>query len=169
MNKDNREDLYYSNDSLVIMEKDRYYSPDEIRRSLYLYNGTWSPFSSDDFAFDNSFFEVLYRFSDKLRYAYASLHNDEYVTKVFKEIVPEVEKIELPSKRFTEEPTLEHWMKDYNFTLKEFLTNAKYIVCPDYFSSRTFTQLNDLGLVNWENIAYHSNFAYEPDEEETDK
>lgn len=158
-------DQFCSSDSLVILKEDKILTEQEIMSYLYLHNGFWRPLLDDDFIFDGSEFRVLKSFDSKLSYAYASLHNDDFVTSVLKELVSELQGVELPNVRYTIEPTLKNWMREYNFTLKEFLINEKYVVCCDRFNGVTFEKLNELGLVNWDVIEKQSNYVISEDED----
>ena len=141
-------------DSLVILKNnDKVETHDDMLHSLYLdENGVWSPYNCDSFVFNADDFSVLDSFSAKLRYAFASLHEDTMVLNTLKEIIPEVMDVELPNKRFTKAPNLQNWMKDYGFTLKEFLTEKKYVVCADFYYANVLTKLSRLGLLQWDNF-----------------
>lgn len=113
---------------------------------------------STDFEFEGSKCQVCWEIFSKLRYAAAGLYDDALLLKTAQEIFGAdlVKTIEVPSIRYTTKYYLKNWMEKYNFTLKEFLTNRKYIVISDRMVGwgNKFGELNDLGLIDWDKIEY---------------
>ena len=69
---------------------------------------------------------------------------------IVKNIIPGIEKIELPPRRYAYGFNFKVWQEEYGFTIEEFLTNKKYIVISD--SRRAVENIIDLGLFDWDNI-----------------
>lgn len=117
---------------------------------------------SGDLNFDNSNFKVINSISDKINYAFACMHNDEYVESVIKEIFPHIKNVKMCSSSYCNGNYLRIWMEKYNFTLKDFILNDKYIVlnCTGYFC-KEFESLANNALINWDELEYCSEYEWE--------
>ena len=133
-----------SSHSLVIMTdniikekgEDLYLTHDEMLESLYkVSRGIYKPWN-DNWYFGRSPFRPLNTFEKKLQYAYANCGDDKdkikEVTDTLKELVPE----------------LFSWLEKYNISLKEFLTNKKYVVIQDGDEYCIWKDLIDCGLID---------------------
>lgn len=116
---------------------------------------------SDDLNFDNSNFKVISSIPDKINYAFACMHNDEYVESVIKEIFPHIKEVQMCSGSYCNGNYLRIWMEKYNFTLKDFILNDKYVVlnCTGYFCNE-FESLIDNALINWDELEYCSEYEW---------
>lgn len=86
-------------------------------------------------------FKILDSFFDKFKYAFATLvsykEGDEYFNlknqflDILKEINPDVTEFIHPDSYGVDDAVLISWMKTYNFDLREFLFNKKYVVIVD--------------------------------------
>lgn len=139
-------------DYLFIMKKDDIESIDEIKRDLYIWddkddiNLSWS----DNCYFSNESVVIANNFRSKLCYLFASCHEDTMLINIVKKLVPGIEEIRLPARRYAYGFNFKVWQEKYGFTIEEFLTNKKYIVISD--SRRAVENIIDLGLFDWDNI-----------------
>lgn len=163
--------------SLVIKKNGDYYRPEELIRHLWLYNGVWNIRNEEDISFGRAPFDCLSTFEAKVRYAIASLCGyREDASEVFKEIeelvcdiLPECTHIDLPThwyydfeddskdeKRISyghvDEDILTPFLKNNNVTLREFLTNSKYVVIVDGDEYCIWHGMKESGLVNLNEI-----------------
>lgn len=141
-----------SKDYLFILKKDNIESIDEIKRDLWInkdntINLDWC----DTCCFDNKKVKICANFQDKLCYLFASLHEDTMLINIVKKIIPDVSDIILPPKRYAYGFNFKAWMKKYDFTITEFLTNKKYVVVSDNIR-REIENIVYLGLFDWDNI-----------------
>lgn len=91
-----------SQHSLVVMKNGDHYTSDEILRDIWLHDGVWNIYESR-LEFGRSPYRALWTFSEKWRYACASLVK-EYNDEVYKSLealafkyVPGLKKIKLPT------------------------------------------------------------------------
>ena len=144
-------DINY-NDYLFIMKRDDIESIDEIKQDLYMWDdGDYIDFSwSDDCNFNNEDVIIANNFRSKLCYLFASCHEDTMLISIVKNIIPGIERIELPTRRYAYGFNFKIWQEKYGFTIEEFLTNKKYIIISD--GRRAVENIIDLGLFDWDNI-----------------
>lgn len=139
-------------DNLFIMKKDDVESIDDIKRDLCIWddkdyiNLSWS----DDCYFGNEVVVVAKDFRSKLCYLFASCHEDTMLVNIVKKIVPGIEEIKLPARRYAYGFNFKVWQEKYGFTIEEFLTNKKYVVISD--SRGAVDNIMYLGLFDWDNI-----------------
>ena len=164
-----------SEDILVILKKNCYEDTKKfVEKHEYLfadynfleekYNKTGILFLGDvfdtDLMFEGSNCRICWEILSKLKYAAAGLYDDSLLLKTTQEIFGEdlVKELEIPSIRFTTKYYLKEWMEKYNFTIKDFLTNRKYVVISDRITEwgGQFGKLVDLGLINWDEIEHCS-------------
>jgi len=107
----------------------------------------------DNLSYNGNSFEIIASPIDKIKYAFASLHNDDIVEAAVKKVFPEINNIKIPAKRYTRKYYLKYWMTKYNFLLQDFISNDKYVVlsCTGMVA-REFDALVDNGLINWDII-----------------
>lgn len=156
--------------SLVVKKEDGYYADNELRRHLWLDDdGTWDMWHEDDLTFGRYPFKCLCTFESKVRYAIAALcgyrsdaeETFKEIEALVKEIIPECTRIKLPkvswdwddenaeiSYGFVDEDILSLFLKKENISLKEFLTNKKYVVIVDGDEYCIWLDLKNSGLVN---------------------
>lgn len=140
------------NDYLFIMKKDDIESIDEIKQDLYMWDDrnyidlSWS----DDCYFRNEDVIIANDFRRKLCYLFASCHEDTMLINIVKKLIPDIEEVKLPARRYAYGFNFKVWQEKYGFTIEEFLTNRKYIVISD--SRRAVENIIDLGLFDWDNI-----------------
>ena len=114
---------------------------------------------SDECSFSGEEIELVHTPFRRLQYALACLHNDDAILKVINEEFPEITDMCTSSIRYTTKPYLQYWMDKYNFTLKDFIFNNKYIVVSDNSWSHQLIKMVDLGLLDWDNIEVYSEDA----------
>ena len=149
-----------SSHSLVIMTdsiikengEDLYFTHDEMLESLHrVLRGVYKPWN-DNWYFGRSPFRVLDDFEWKLQYAYANCGDNEdkikEVTDTLKELVPEVKKVSIPESCGVDDWELFSWLEKYNVSLKEFLTNKKYVVIQDGDEYWIWKDLINCGLID---------------------
>lgn len=151
------------------MKKERPQNPEQLFEQLrYLYDKNLKvldlDWSNDDALFIHADFQLLKTFREKLYYTYASLYDDPQIEGLLKKILPvDIKEITVPTARSHSGDNLKCWMRQYNFSLEEFLTNEKYIVICDQYAA--FRHIVDLNLINWDNVAESSMLSDEEDEE----
>ena len=159
--------------SLVIKKNGNTCSDDELRKHLYLNrDNMWEIWDDDDISFGRAPFQCLATFESKVRYAIASLcgwrDNREEVfqeiEELVMEIIPECCGINLPKMHYSwenedhlcyghvDEDILSGFLRDENISLKEFLTNKKYVVIVDGDEYCIWDSLKKSGLVDADEI-----------------
>lgn len=158
--------------SLVVKKTSEYYDESELRYGIWLDNGVWDIWNGDSLDFGRYPFKCLITFESKVKYAIASLCSHENsanaekafksIAKVVYEMIPECTSIELPKDRYSkkeatyygyvDETILIGFLKDEGITLKEFLTNKKYVVIVDGDEYCTWSKIKKSGLVNRDEI-----------------
>ena len=153
--------------SLVIKKNSEYYTYEEMVDSLWLHKGVWEIWKDDRIIFGRSPFNCLNTFESKVRYAIASLcgwrnnavEKFQEIEQLVTEIVPECFEIKLPKAWYAEdddrlsygsvdEDILTPFLENTGITLKEFLTNKKYVVIVDGDEYCIWDSIKDAGLVN---------------------
>lgn len=158
--------------SLVVKKNSEYYTYEEINDCMWLHNGVWEIWNDDNITFGRSPFECLNTFEAKVRYAIASLcgwyRNAEEkfneIEQLVTEIVPECIEIKLPTAWYygednervsyggVDEDVLTPFLEKTGITLKEFLTNKKYVVIVDGDEYCIWDSMKKSGLVNVDEI-----------------
>lgn len=149
-----------STHSLVLLKKEKpeYYTHDEMYEELkwrIKEDGAYKPW--DELYFGRSPFQILRTFKEKLHYAYANTHGDEdkmeEVTSVLRELVPEVTYF-VPYDEYigVDDTTVPYWLKELGISLKEFLTNKKYVVICDGDEYCVWEEMKRSGLINSDSI-----------------
>ena len=174
-----------SSHSLVITTDDEHYNREEINKDFYMTNGIVRLWDSS-LEFYRSPFDMLVTFRDKLRYAIASSNGnlvnqcrelcqkyvDGFVDFKFDKIDyvwdSEVEDYvetddPIPNYGGTDDYQIEGWLKHYNISLEEFLTNKRYIVVVDGDEYCVWSNIKNSGLVDVKKIIHDS---YEESETE---
>ena len=115
--------------------EDIYFTHDEMLDSLNLTKDGKFISYEKDWYFGRAPFRPIDTFALRFMYAYASFAYDDEsraeLISLLKELVPECTSIAEPEWSGTDEPFLQSFMEKYNITLREFLTNKKYIVIQD--------------------------------------
>ena len=164
--------------SLVIRKSDEHYTDEELHEHLWLYDGVWKIYDDDRLTFGRYPFNCLCTFESKVRYAIASLcgyrrdaaEKFEEIKNLVLEIIPDCCDIELPkifiykyddedddegeideeriSYGSVDEDILTPFLENENISLKEFLTNKKYVVIVDGDEYCIWRSLKESGLVD---------------------
>lgn len=173
-----------SSHSLVITTDNEHYTREEINDEFYLTKEGKVRLWESSLEFYRSPFDILATFKDKLRYAIASSNGNlvdecrkicreyidgftdfEFDTKDYvwdSEVKDYVEADEpVPNYGGTDDYEIEGWLKKYNVSLEEFLTNKRYIVVVDGDEYNTWLHIKDSGLVNTTKIIHDSRVEYE--------
>ena len=173
-----------SSHSLVITTDNEHYTREEINKNFYMIDGIVRLWESS-LEFYRSPFDMLVTFKDKLRYAIASSNGNlvdecreickkyvdgftdfEFDTKDYvwdSEVKDYVETDDpIPNYGGTDDYQIEGWLKHYNISLEEFLTNKRYIVVVDGDEYCVWSIKNS-GLVDVKKIVHDS---YEESEAE---
>ena len=171
-----------SSHSLVITTDNEHYTREEINKNFYMTDGIVRLWESS-LEFYRSPFDMLVTFKDKLRYAIASSNGNlvdecreickkyvdgftdfEFDTKDYvwdSEVKDYVETDEpIPNYGGTDDYQIEGWLKSYNVSLEEFLTNKRYIVVVDGDEYNCWLHIKDSGLVDTSKII-HDSYAEE--------
>ena len=174
-----------SSHSLVITTDNEHYTREEINKDFYMTDGIVRLWESS-LEFYRSPFDMLVTFRDKLRYAIASSNGnlvnqcrelcqkyvDGFVDFKFDKIDyvwdSEVEDYvetddPIPNYGGTDDYQIEGWLKHYNISLEEFLTNKRYIVVVDGDEYCVWSNIKNSGLVDVKKIIHDS---YEESETE---
>lgn len=174
-----------SSHSLVITTDNEHYTREEINKNFYVTDGIVRLWDSS-LEFYRSPFDMLVTFRDKLRYAIASSNGnlvnqcrelcqkyvDGFVDFKFDKIDyvwdSEVEDYvetddPIPNYGGTDDYQIEGWLKHYNISLEEFLTNKRYIVVVDGDEYCVWSNIKNSGLVDVKKIIHDS---YEESETE---
>lgn len=174
-----------SSHSLVITTDDEHYNREEINKDFYMTDGIVRLWDSS-LEFYRSPFDMLVTFRDKLRYAIASSNGnlvnqcrelcqkyvDGFVDFKFDKInyvwdseVEDYVKTDDPIPNYggTDDYQIEGWLKHYNISLEEFLTNKRYIVVVDGDEYCVWSNIKNSGLVDVKKIVHDS---YEESETE---
>ena len=174
-----------SSHSLVITTDNEHYTREEINKDFYMTDGIVRLWESS-LEFYRSPFDMLVTFKDKLRYAIASSNGnlvnqcrelcqkyvDGFIDFKFdkidyvwdSEVKDYVETDEpIPNYGGTDDYQIEGWLKYYNVSLEEFLTNKRYIVVVDGDEYNCWLHIKDSGLVDTSKII-HDSYAEEQEE-----
>ena len=174
-----------SSHSLVITTDNEYYTREEINKNFYMTDGIVRLWESS-LEFYRSPFDMLVTFKDKLRYAIASSNGNlvdqcrelcckyvdgftdfEFDTKDYvwdsevKDYV--VTDKHIPNYGGTDDYQIEGWLKKYNVSLEEFLTNKRYIVVVDGDEYAIYDHIKKSGLFDTSKII-HDSYAEEEEE-----
>lgn len=168
-----------SSHSLVITTDNEYYTREEINKNFYITKEGKVRLWESSLEFYRSPFDMLVTFKDKLRYAIASSNGNlvddcreickkyvdgftdfEFDTKDYvwdSEVKDYVETDEpIPNYGGTDDYQIEGWLKSYNVSLEEFLTNKRYIVVVDGDEYNCWFHIKDSGLVDTSKIIHDS-------------
>lgn len=146
-----------------------YYTHEEMLYEMYdIHDGVYQPWSS--LYFGRAPFRVLTTFEDKVRYAYANLAQ-EMVDEVIRELLPEFTRSDFKCHNCdigTDDRMLESWLKEAGITLKEFLTNRKYIIICDgdeygYWEALITAKLINTDVIERELTTYLGEYQDEAD------
>nr|DAE13424.1 MAG TPA: hypothetical protein [Siphoviridae sp. ctLqe90] len=174
-----------SSHSLVITTDNEHYTREEINKNFYMTDGIVRLWESS-LEFYRSPFDMLATFKGKLRYAIASSNGNlvdqcrelcykyvdgfvdfEFDTKDYvwdSEVNDYVEAEEpIPNYGGTDDYQIEGWLKKYNVSLEEFLTNKRYIVVVDGDEYAIYDHIKKSGLFDTSKIV-HDSYAEEEEE-----
>lgn len=168
-----------SSHSLIITDFDGKYTPEEMMRGIYLWNGNKDRMYESNLEFYRSPFSLLATFESKSRYAIASSDGrlaDE-VEKIWHKYIPnfngfkfdmKTEEYDYDKKEWvdldepkpiyggTDDYEIEGWLKSYNVSLEDFLTMRRYMVVCDGDEYREWYHILDSGLVDKSHIIHDS-------------
>lgn len=175
-----------SSHSLVITTDNEHYTREEINKNFYITKEGKVRLWESSLEFYRSPFDMLVTFKDKLRYAIASSNGNlvddcreickkyvdgftdfEFDTKDYvwdSEVKDYVEaKSPVPNYGGTDDYEIEGWLKKYNVSLEEFLTNKRYIVVVDGDEYAIYDHIKKSGLFDTSKII-HDSYAEEEEE-----
>lgn len=175
-----------SSHSLVITTDNEHYTREEINKNFYVTKKGIVRLWESSLEFYRSPFDMLVTFKDKLRYAIASSNGNlvddcreickkyvdgftdfEFDTKDYvwdSEVKDYVETDEpIPNYGGTDDYQIEGWLKYYNVSLEEFLTNKRYIVVVDGDEYAIYDHIKKSGLFDTSKII-HDSYAEEEEE-----
>lgn len=156
--------------SLVIKKNGGYYTNEEIAEDLWLDDGVWDIWREEKIEFGRYPFKCLATFESKVRYAIASLcgyrsdceERFKEIENIVTEVVWECNGIKLPERRwsdsgelsygYVDEDILTPFLNDEGISLREFLTNKKYVVIVDGDEYCIWDSMKNAGLVNMDEI-----------------
>jgi hypothetical protein len=168
-----------SSHSLIITDFDGKYTPKEMMKNIYLWNGNKDRMYESNLEFYRSPFSLLATFESKSRYAIASSDGrlaDE-VEKIWHKYIPnfngfkfdmKTEEYDYDKKEWvdldepkpiyggTDDYQIEGWLKSYNVSLEDFLTMRRYMVVCDGDETREWYHILDSGLVDKSHIIHDS-------------
>lgn len=168
-----------SSHSLIITDFDGKYTPEEMMKGIYLWNGNKDRMYESNLEFYRSPFSLLATFESKSRYAIASSDGrlaDE-VEKIWHKYIPnfngfkfdmKTEEYDYDKKEWvdldepkpiyggTDDYEIESWLKSYNVSLEDFLTMRRYMVVCDGDEYREWYHILDSGLVDKSHIIHDS-------------
>lgn len=168
-----------SSHSLIITDFDGKYTPKEMMKNIYLWNGNKDRMYESNLEFYRSPFSLLATFESKSRYAIASSDGrlaDE-VEKIWHKYIPnfngfkfdmKTEEYDYDKKEWvdldepkpiyggTDDYQIEGWLKSYNVSLEDFLTMRRYMVICDGDETREWYHILDSGLVDKSHIIHDS-------------
>ena len=147
-----------SSHSLVILtdniiketEDDMYFTHADMLQSLHgLKNGTYRSYERNWY-FGRCPFRALDTFEQKFQYAYANASDSEKseLVHMLHELVPEVKTFVPPESSGTDDYPLSGWLNSNGVTMKEFLTNKKYVIIQDGDEYRIWEDLIRSGLID---------------------
>ena len=175
-----------SSHSLVITTDNEHYTREEINKNFYVTKKGIVRLWESSLEFYRSPFDMLVTFKDKLRYVIASSNGNlvdecreickkyvdgftdfEFDTKDYvwdSEVKDYVETNEpIPNYGGTDDYQIEGWLKSYNVSLEEFLTNKRYIVVVDGDEYAIYDHIKKSGLFDTSKII-HDSYAEEQEE-----
>lgn len=162
-----------SSHSLVIKKQSEYYSEQELLTGMWFHdNNTIEIWDEDDLHFGRTPFRVLETFYGKMRYAIASMCAYaaepqtvfEEISELVFDIIPGCTDIILPTVYYwhdreektyyghVDENILTPFLEKNNISLREFLTNKRYVVIVDGDEYCIWDDLKNSGLVNQNEI-----------------
>lgn len=168
-----------SSHSLVITTDNEHYTREEINKNFYMTTDGIVRLWESSLEFYRSPFDMLVTFKDKLRYAIASSAGNlvdqcrelcckyvngftdfEFDTKDYvwdSEVKDYVETDDpIPNYGGTDDYEIEGWLKKYNVSLEEFLTNKRYIVVVDGDEYAIYDHIKKSGLFDTSKIIHDS-------------
>ena len=168
-----------SSHSLIITDFDGKYTPEEMMKGIYLWDGNKDRMYESNLEFYRSPFSLLATFESKSRYAIASSDGrlaDE-VEKIWHKYIPnfngfkfdmKTEEYDYDKKEWvdldepkpvyggTDDYEIEGWLKSYDVSLEDFLTMRRYMVVCDGDEYREWYHILDSGLVDKSHIIHDS-------------
>lgn len=149
-----------SSHSLVILtddiiketDTDQYFTHEEMLNSLHglRKDGTYKSFVHDWY-FGRCPFRALDTFEQKFQYAYANEDKDlekSDLVQMLQNLIPEVKTFVAPEDAGTDAYPLHGWLDSHGITMKEFLTNKKYVIIQDGDEYRIWEDLIRSGLID---------------------
>lgn len=138
-----------------VKNTDIYYTHEEMLEELRLNKqGNYKAYGEWDFG--RAPFRPLFTFEDKFRYAWASFqYQPEKQTKlieIVQDLVPEFKGFVPPTYCALDNDMLDYWLDSNGVTLKEFLTNKKYVVIQDGDEYNIWRDMIRVGLIDTKHI-----------------
>lgn len=159
-----------SSHSLVITTANEYYTKEEMMSNIYLRNDGTIRIWASDLEFYRSPFDMLTTFYDKARYAIAASNGslvediqaifckyiDGFTNFVFdqryKNYHDDEDEETVNNYGGTDDYLIEGWLKKYNVSLEEFLTNKRYVVICDGDEYCIWDHIKESGLIKTDMI-----------------
>ena len=160
-----------SSHSLVITTDNEHYTKEEMMSNIYMHKDGTIHIWSEDLEFYRSPFDILTTFYGKARYAIAASNGnlvadvqaifckyiDGFTNFVFDQIYKSYDDDEMVTDYGgTDDYLIEGWLKKYNISLEEFLTNKRYVVICDGDEYFVWNQLKNSGVIDTDAILYET-------------
>lgn len=151
-----------STHSLVITTDDKHYTKEEMMSNIYMHKDGTIHVWLGDLQFYRSPFDILTTFYGKARYAIAASNGnlvadvqdifrkyiDGFTNFVFGQTHKSYGDDEMVNDYGgTDDYLIEGWLKEYNVSLEEFLTNKRYVVICDGDEYCVWDHLKESGLI----------------------
>lgn len=143
-------------------KKDMFYSDTEIAKDMkWFYEfGSWE--------FGRYPFRVLKDFWEKFAYAYANGYTESELNAIVEELSPSCNKVKYRNTNI-DDRNLDAWLRKLGITIKEFLSNKKYVVICDGDEYCVWNDLRESGVIDSNaiesNLGYYYGDNYDEDEE----
>lgn len=164
-----------SSHSLVITTDNEHYTKEEMMSNIYIHKDGTIHIRAPHLQFYRSPFDILTTFYDKARYAIAASNGnlvadvqaifckyiDGFTNFVFDQIYKSYDDEEMINYYGgTDDYLIEGWLKKYNVSLEEFLTNKRYVVICDGDEYCIWDHLKESGLIRTDMIVSDSYSDY---------
>lgn len=172
-----------SSHSLVITTQDSYYTQEEMLEGVYINDTGILNMWASSLEFYRSPFDVLCTFFDKARYAIAASHGElaNEVETIFSKYIPGFISFHFDQRSTyveddfgewvedgwvndyggTDDYSIKAWLKEYDVTLEEFLTNRRYIVIVDGDEYCVWDHVKNSGIFRTDMILHDSYKEYQ--------
>lgn len=159
-----------SSHSLVITTDNEHYTKEEMMSNIYIREDGTIRIWASDLEFYRSPFDILATFYDKARYAIAASNGNlvaevqdifrKYIYSFTNFVFDQIYKSYDNDYGGTDDYLIEGWLKKYNISLEEFLTNKRYVVICDGDEYCVWDHLKESGLIRTDMIVSDSYSDY---------